>query len=281
MDKDKASDNEIKEDDKIIKVKYIVDPIKLASQEKITFCDVILTILEICTFNNKYNYYCSNTTAEFWKRVIENNNLKKIFKGYKAETLRKYWRAIRKSDNLKKYLEIVNDNKLLINNFTTNLFITINIITEYISSYSNNTKFDEYFYGIIFKKKDNDKKSKIVKTKKRKQLIKPKIINKKNKSKDKDEKMKAIDDVVTKLIEITNQSYENVLEALTGCNADLKKTYLFLKNKEKYSNFFFDKDNDYVIKNLKNTIYYKELKDIKGEEEVKDRHNFLKKTKRK
>ena len=280
MDTNKDSNNEIKDDDKIIKVKYIVDPIKLASQDKITYSDVILTILEICTFNKRYNYYCSNTTSEFWKRVIENDNLKKIFKDYKSETLRKYWREIRKSDNLKKYLEIVNDNISLINFCTTNLFNTINIITEYILSSANNAKFDEYFYEII-KKKNIDKKSKPLKTKKRKKQIKPKNINKKNKSKDKEDKLKVIDDVVTKLIEITNQSYENVLEALIGCNADLKKTYLFLKNKEKYSNYFFDKNDDYIIKNLKKTKYYKELIDIKGEEEVKERYNFLKKTKRK
>lgn len=281
MDTNKASNNEIKEDDKKIKVTFIINPIKLASQEKITFTDVILTILEICTFNEKYNYYCSNTTPEFWKRVIENDNLKKIFKDYKAETLRKYWRSIRKSHNLQKYLEIVNDNKSIINFCTTNLFNTINIITEYILTSTNNAKFEAYFSGRIFKEKNNDKKTKAVKTKKITKLIESKNSNKKNKSKDKEEKFKAIDDVVTKLIEITNQSYDNVLEALTGCNADLKKTYLFLKDKEKYSNYFFTKNNDYVIKNLKNTICYKMLIDAKGEEEVKKRENFLKKTKRK
>ena len=49
----------------------IIDLPKLASQSEIQNSDIILAIFEICTFNKKYNYECSNNTRAFWERVVE------------------------------------------------------------------------------------------------------------------------------------------------------------------------------------------------------------------
>ena len=68
----------------------IIDLLKLSMQSEIKNSDIILSILEICTFNKKYNYDCSNNTKAFWDRVVEEGILKKIFKNFKSETLRKY-----------------------------------------------------------------------------------------------------------------------------------------------------------------------------------------------
>ena len=73
----------------------IIDLPKLSMQSEIRHSEIILAILEICTFNKKYNYDCSNNTKAFWDRVVQEGILKKIFKNFKSETLRKYWKIIR------------------------------------------------------------------------------------------------------------------------------------------------------------------------------------------
>ena len=57
----------------------IIDLPKLAGQSEIQNSDIILAIFEICTFNKKYNYECSNNTKAFWERVVGEEVLKKIF----------------------------------------------------------------------------------------------------------------------------------------------------------------------------------------------------------
>ena len=56
----------------------IMDLPKLAVKSDITNSDIILAIFEICTFNKKYNYECSNNTKSFWDRVVQEGILKKI-----------------------------------------------------------------------------------------------------------------------------------------------------------------------------------------------------------
>jgi hypothetical protein len=55
---------------------------KLSTKSYITNTDIILSILEICTFNKRYNYDCSNNTKAFWDRVVKEGILKKIFKNF-------------------------------------------------------------------------------------------------------------------------------------------------------------------------------------------------------
>ena len=78
---------------------FIIDLPKLSMQSEIKNSDIILAILEICTFNKKYNYDCSNNTKAFWDRVVQEEILQKIFKNFKSETLRKYWKVIRNAGN--------------------------------------------------------------------------------------------------------------------------------------------------------------------------------------
>ena len=68
------------------KEEAIMDLPKLAVKSDITNSDIILAIFEICTFNKKYNYECSNNTRAFWERVVEEEVLKKIFKNFKSDS---------------------------------------------------------------------------------------------------------------------------------------------------------------------------------------------------
>lgn len=110
----------------------IIDLTKLAHKSEMTNSDLILAILEICTYNKKYNYDCSNNTKAFWDRVVEEEVLKRIFKSFKSETLRKYWKIIRLAGNNEKYVETVKANSEFINNPVFKLLPIINATTAYI-----------------------------------------------------------------------------------------------------------------------------------------------------
>ena len=122
---------------------------KLSMQSEITNSDVILAIFEICTFNKRYNYECSNNTKAFWDRVVQEGILKKIFKNFKSETLRKYWKIIRQTGNNEKFMEIVRQNENFINNPLFKLLPIINGISTYITSPPEEKQsFEEYFSSI-------------------------------------------------------------------------------------------------------------------------------------
>ena len=121
----------------------IIDLPKLSMQSEIKNSDIILAILEICTFNKKYNYDCSNNTKAFWDRVVQEEILKKIFKNFKSETLRKYWKIIRNAGNTEKFVEAVRKNEKFINNPVFKLLPLINAIAYYIQT--EETNFEEFF----------------------------------------------------------------------------------------------------------------------------------------
>ena len=112
----------------------IIDLPKLSMQSEIRNSDIILAILEICTFNKKYNYDCSNNTKAFWDRVVQEGILKKIFKNFKSETLRKYWKIIRNAGNTEKFVEAVRKNEKFINNPVFKLLPLINALAYYIQT---------------------------------------------------------------------------------------------------------------------------------------------------
>ena len=128
----------------------IIDLHKLSGQSEIKNSEIILAILEICTFNKKYNYDCSNNTKAFWERVADEEVLKKIFKSFKSETLRKYWKIIRLAGNNDKYIETVKKNEKFINNPIFKLLPIINAISSFIQTEENN--FEEFF--LSFNSKD-------------------------------------------------------------------------------------------------------------------------------
>ena len=77
MESENAQNEETYSNQKAPNLDQIMDLPRLSIKSNITHSDIILSILEICTFNKKYNYECSNNTKAFWDRVVEEGILKK------------------------------------------------------------------------------------------------------------------------------------------------------------------------------------------------------------
>ena len=290
----------------------IIDLMKLSTQHEIKNSDIILAIIEICTFNKKYNYDCSNNTKAFWDRVVEEGILKKIFKNFKGETLRKYWKIIRNAGNNEKFVEAVRKNEKFINNPVFKLMPLINAIAYYIQTDEKN--FEDFFteFNAKTKKSSVPKVDKAEKEEKKEKCpinllgnkrpepdnnnendeiqihIGQNINNKDNnltlkepnvakieQEPEKDQKMIEFDETVNKMMTISKLSREEVLVALYGTSFNLKNAYLYMKDNEKYDKYFFLGTDDYVIKNLSDKGYFVDLKNIKGEELMKERQKFL------
>ena len=261
----------------------IIDLPKLASQAEIQNSDIILAIIEICTFNKKYNYDCSNNTRAFWERVVDEEVLKKIFRNFKSETLRKYWKIIRLTGDNDKFIEIVRHNEKFINNPVFKLLPIINGISSFITSEPEEKNFEDYFISINSKDKKNTG-HKEESPEKRSPSPGPKLlkISKKNKEEEVEEekeevdpKILKLDDVVNKLMKISKFSREEVFKALYRTSGNIKHAYLFLKDNEKYKKYFFLDKDDYIIKNMKDRKDYKGLISKKGEDLIKEREKFL------
>jgi hypothetical protein len=276
-------------------IEVIIDLGKLVGKSEIQNSDLILAIFEICTFNKKYNYDCSNNTKAFWERVVDEEILKKIFKNFKSETLRKYWKIIRMAGNNNKFIDTVKHNEKFINNPVFKLLPIINAISSFVQS--NEKNFEEFFIDYNSK----DKKIKEVKEDNENNNINfignkrhqeksisppPKIavkINQENnnvikneeKTEEKNPKMEQLDELVNKLMEISKFSREEVVRALYGTSNNLENAYKYLQDNEKYDKYFFVQTDDYIIKNLRNKGYYIDLINQKGEELVKEREKFL------
>ena len=265
----------------------IIDLPKLSMQTEIKNSEIILAILEICTFNKKYNYDCSNNTKAFWDRVVGEGILQKIFKNFKSETLRKYWKIIRQAGNTVKFVE-VKKNEKFINNPVFKLLPLINSIAYYIQTDEKN--FEDFFTvfngkKLIYQKeekdKEKDKNINIEKQSNNNDELKQSLFKKNNEmeidneNSDDIEKMKDLDETVNKLMTISKLSREEVCIALYGTSYNIKNAFLYLKDNDKYDKYFFVKTDDYIIKNLRNKGYYKDLIEIKGIELVKEREKFL------
>ena len=261
----------------------IIDLPKLASQSEIQNSDIILAIFEICTFNKKYNYECSNNTKTFWERVVGEEILKKIFRQFKSETLRKYWKIIRLTGNNEKFIEIVRHNEKFINNPIFKLLPIINGISSFIQINPEKKSFEEYFTSINSKDKKTVAHKDDNAAEKKSASPRPKIlkINKKVEEKEEsdkeevDPKILKLDEVVNQLMKITKYSREEVFKALYGTSGNIKYAYLYLKDNIKYEKYYFIDTDDYIIKNLRKKNYFKELLDKKGEILIREREKFL------
>ena len=290
----------------------IIDLMKLSTQHEIKNSDIILAIIEICTFNKKYNYDCSNNTKAFWDRVVEEGILKKIFKNFKGETLRKYWKIIRNAGNNEKFVEAVRKNEKFINNPVFKLMPLVNAIAYYIQTDEKN--FEDFFteFNAKTKKSSVPKVDKVEKEEKKEKCpinllgnkrpepdnnnendeiqihigqninnkdnnltLKDPNVAKSEQEPEKDQKMIEFDETVNKMMTISKLSREEVLVALYGTSFNLKNAYLYMKDNEKYDKYFFLGTDDYVIKNLSDKGYFVDLKNIKGEELMKERQKFL------
>ena len=287
----------------------IIDLPKLSMQSEIKNSDIILAILEICTFNKKYNYDCSNNTKAFWDRVVQEEILQKIFKNFKSETLRKYWKIIRNAGNTEKFVEAVRKNEKFINNPVFKLLPLINAIAYYIQT--EETNFEEFFSVFNSKNKKNfspkveKEESKEKNTdnnllgnkrqepdknnieeeilnnnggnnnNKKMELKQPILIKNDDEEKEIEKRMMDFDDVVNRMMKISKLSREEVLIALYGTSYNIKNAFLYLKNNEKYDKYFFLGTDDLVIEKMRDKKYYKDLVDDKGIELVKEREKFL------
>lgn len=278
----------------------IIDLPKLSNKSEITNSDIILSILEICTYNKKYNYECSNNTKAFWDRVVGEEILKKIFKDFKSETLRKYWKIIRLAGNNTKFIDTVKKNEKLINNPVFKLLPIINSIASFVQTEEKN--FEEFLIsynskdkkGLTNKNEKNENKinnNNLIGTKRHseKSLSPPKKTSIKKNTKKDDENMKIeeekkeeiapkvfqLDELVNKLMEISKFSREQVVDALYGTSNNIENAYKYLQDNERYEKYYFVQTDDYVIKNLRNKGYYLDLIKEKGEELVKEREKFL------
>ena len=267
----------------------IIDLPKLSNQSEIKNSDIILAILEICTFNKKYNYDCSNNTKAFWERVVTEDILKKIFKNFKSETLRKYWKIIRLAGNNTKFLETVKHNEKFINNPVFKLLPIINAISSFVQTEEKN--FEEYFAslnskdnkGYVYKEEKEEMNLIGNKRHQEKSISPPKIVNKngnhfmdEKKVKEEDNpKVEQLDDKINELMKKTKFNREEVAKALYGTSNNIQNAYLYLQDNEKYEKFFFCETDDYIIKNLRNKGYYLDLINQKGENLVKEREKFL------
>ena len=285
MDSETVQNDENQANQKAPNLDQIMDLPRLSVKSNITHSDIILSILEICTFNKKYNYECSNNTKAFWDRVVEEGILKKIFKDFKSETLRKYWKIIRQTGDNDKFIEVVKQNEKFINNPVLRLLPIINTISSYIITPPKNQNFEDYFISINPKEmKELQKVEPTPEKKEKKQKIKKiekleKIEKEENEKEQIDAKILEMGSTIEKLMKMTNSTEENVLRALYRCTGDVKNAYLFLKDNKKYEKYFFFHTDDYIIKNLKNKNYYLDLLNKKGEDNVKIREKFLKKNK--
>ena len=250
--------SEVKNQEAAQPVDMIMDLPKLAQQANITNSDIILSIFEICTFNKKYNYDCSNNTKSFWDRVVSEGILKKIFKNFKSETLRKYWKIIRQTGDNDKFMEIVRQNENYINNPQFKLLPIINGISAYITSPPEEKQsFQDYFNSINIQKEKKSEPEEI-----EEENVDPRILEMGN--------------TIDKLMQLTKCTREECFRALMGCTGNIKNAYLYLMDNEKYEKYFFYQTDDYVIKHLKNKHYYSTLIQKKGEDYVNEREKFLK-----
>ena len=264
-------------------IEVIIDLGKLVGKSEIQKSDLILAIFEICTFNKKYNYDCSNNTRAFWDRVVQEEVLKKIFRNFKSETLRKYWKIIRQAGNNEKFIEIVKHNEAFINNPVFKLLPIINGISSYIQFNHDKQNFEEYFTSINSKdKKATPQKEEYIE-KKSSSPTRPKIIKRKkvivdseeeSENQEVDSKIIKLDEIINKLMKITKFSRDEVFKAFYGTSGNIKYTYLYLMDNVKYKKYYFKDTDDNIIKNMEQK-YFKELLEIKGEELIKEREIFL------
>ena len=263
----------------------IIDLNELSNCSKINNSDIILSILEICTFNKRYNYECSNNTKSFWDRVVQEEVLKKIFKNFKPETLRKYWKLIREAGDINKYIETIRTYSKIINNPKYKLLQIINCISSFIKS--GEEDFKKYFSIFDPKQKietknysdTNNNDSTTEQNYKNEEIfhkIKDEQETIEDNSKDIEPKILLLDNIINELMKITKFGREEVFNALYGTNNNIENAFLYLTNKEMNEKLFFRPVDDLIIKNDNPKDALEKLIEEKGEKLVNERKQFLK-----
>ena len=126
-------------------ISQIINIDKLAFQPEIKNSEIMLAILELCIFKDKYNIKYRSKTREFWKCVEKDYRFKKIFRNLKAGTLRNYWINIRFSENFEKFIEIVKNNKDFIDKKENKVRKLTRGISTFILCEGNDKNFEEFY----------------------------------------------------------------------------------------------------------------------------------------
>jgi len=257
----------------------LVDIEELNKKESLTNSEMLLVIIQICLNPSKYKLSNSTTTKSFWDAVMKKDEFKKLLKIFKSETLRKYWRILREINDMNLLIKTIKENKEVINNPCFKLLPVINNLLNFIKEKKN----DDFILEDYFKSINENNVKKIQKQKnlignKKQRENSPKKQEKKPKIQEliKDEKDSFFFEIILTLHNFfPKKKFDDVKNALYKTSGNIQNAYLFLTNEDKYENLAFVGTDDYIIKNLRDKPYYKQLIESKGEESVKEREKFL------
>ena len=267
----------------------VIDLTSIEKKENISNSEYILAIMEICLNGSKYGLTHEHSTKEFWKEVDANERLNSILKKFKTETLRKYWRTIRDINDYDNVIKVIKDNASCIDKPFYKLLPLIKAIESCVKK-AKGKNFEKYLApiksnSVPAKSKPINSNEKFLNKKRKKDEIEEDIeaiqtikIKKENiiNSESKQEKEITLDDIIKIFMnEFKEHTKEEIYQILYKTSCNVKKAYLNLSNPDKYDYMLFENTDDYILQNLRNKPYYKQLIESKGEENVKEREAFL------
>lgn len=267
----------------------VIDLTSIEKKENISNSEYILAIMEICLNGSKYGLTHEHSTKEFWKEVDANERLNSILKKFKTETLRKYWRTIRDINDYDNVIKVIKDNASCIDKPFYKLLPLIKAIESCVKK-AKGKNFEKYLApiksnSVPAKSKPINSNEKFLNKKRKKDEIEEDIeaiqtikIKKENiiNSESKQEKEITLDDIIKIFMnEFKEHTKEEIYQILYKTSCNVKKAYLNLSNPDKYDYMLFENTDDYILQNLRNKPYYKQLIESKGEENVKEREEFL------
>jgi hypothetical protein len=68
---------------------------------------------------------------------------------------------------------------------------------------------------------------------------------------------------------------EEIMEILKRTSFNIENAYLYFSERDTYKYLLFSDMEDYIIKNMRKSDYYRDLVEIKGKELVEERERFL------
>ena len=218
--------------------------------------ELILIMLEVCLNSSQYGIDKDNSSKAFWAEIGKLDLLKPITTKFKPETLRKYWRTIREAKKFRKIITETRRYRNELDNPNLKLLSSIKIICEYVTNASH--KKIEYFLN--------------------KHL--PPVKVKKITVEEMTPEQQISDILSTFKACFPKKKEKEILDILYMTSFDIENTFLVLKDKENLSFLLFtEKDDEIVTKSWEekneSSDEYQDVINIKGEEEVLRRKEFL------
>ena len=218
--------------------------------------ELILIMLEVCLNSSQYGIDKDNSSKAFWAEIGKLDLLKPITTKFKPETLRKYWRTIREAKKFRKIITETRRYRNELDNPNLKFLSSIKIICEYVTNASH--KKIEYFLN--------------------KHL--PPVKVKKITVEEMTPEQQISDILSTFKACFPKKKEKEILDILYMTSFDIENTFLVLKDKENLSFLLFtEKDDEIVTKSWEekneSSDEYQDVINIKGEEEVLRRKEFL------